>query len=91
MILGENLYLITTKEHAESYKTVEIHMFSSEKKELTEQEAIEFADEMKTAVSPKSWDDPDVSFWIDFQSECWIVRQSQPNQRAIRRWLEERR
>ena len=91
VILGENLYLITTKEHAESYKTVEIHMFSSEKKELTEQEAIEFADEMKTAVSPKSWDDPDVSFWIDFQSECWIVRQSQPNQRAIRRWLEERR
>ena len=25
--------------------------------------------------------------WLDFESSCLIVRQSQPNQRALRRWL----
>ncbi|MDD3590920.1 MAG: hypothetical protein PHO46_11720 [Thermoguttaceae bacterium] len=91
VILAENLFLITTKEHAENYKTVEIHMFSSEGKEVSAEEAGTLIEEMKTAVMQKSWGDPDVSLWIDMQSGCWIVRQSQPTQRMVRRWLDERR
>lgn len=91
LILGENLFLITTKELAEIYKTIEIHMFLSEGERATEEELYKMIEEMKLAVDSKSWDEPSVALWVDWKSGCWIVRQSQPNQRAIRRWLEERR
>ena len=88
--LDENLFLITTKERAENYKTVELHLFASDSSKITEEEAKNLALEMQTAVAPKSWNEPGASIWIDLQSGCWIVRQSQPTQRAIRRWLAER-
>lgn len=90
IILDENLFLITTKEHAKSYKTVEIHLFSKELAELSEEDARNLALEMKTVVDPKGWEEDDVALWIDLQSGCWLIRQTQPNQRAIRNWLEGR-
>lgn len=35
-------------------------------------------------------DDPDAVVWLDVESACLIIRQSQPNQRALRRWLNAR-
>ncbi len=89
LILDENLFLITSKERAERYKTLEIHMFT-QKEPMSKEQTLTLVEEMKSAIDPKSWDDPDVSLWIDAKSGCWLVRQSQPNQRALRRWLAER-
>ncbi len=91
LILAENLFLITTKERAENYKTIEIHQFSVAEKALSEEACAKLVDEMKQAVAPKSWGDPDVTLWCDVASGCWFVRQTQPVQRSIRRWLDERR
>ena len=90
LILDENLFLITTKEKAEQYKTVEIHMYASPEEALSGDKAKALVEEMKLAVAPKSWNDPDVALWLDEKSQCWIVRQSQPVQRELRRWTSER-
>lgn len=90
LILDENLFLITTKEKAEQYKTVEIHMYASPDEALSGDKAKALVEEMKMAVAPKSWNDPDVTLWLDEKSQCWIVRQSQPVQRELRRWTSER-
>lgn len=90
LILDENLFLITTKEKAEQYKTVEIHMYASPEEALSDDETKALVEEMKMAVAHKSWNDPDVALWLDEKSHCWIVRQSQPVQRELRRWTSER-
>lgn len=89
VILDEKLILITTKEKAETYKTVEIHEFSG----LTNaskkpKDALKATIEMTSVVAPESWKE-DAAIWIDFESERWLVRQSQPVQREIRRWVSE--
>ena len=32
----------------------------------------------------------EAAIWLDVESSCLIVRQNQPNQRALRRWLDAR-
>ncbi|MBQ8362447.1 MAG: hypothetical protein IJX36_00790, partial [Thermoguttaceae bacterium] len=41
-------------------------------------------------VASFSGDVPDAVVWLDVESACLIIRQSQPNQRALRRWLNAR-
>ncbi len=148
LILSENLILITGKEAAENYQTVEFFSLIGEggtRPSLEEARAL--VDEIKRTIAPESWrrsveptsedasseesvevaeeikDDEDdsvgedgevgeetLSFWVgknkedagfgkaklgeqnaaiwlDVESSCLIIRQSQPNQRALRRWL----
>ena len=141
IVLGENLILITDKEVAKNYQTVEFFSLVAENGERpTLAEARALVEEMKIAIAPESWrgktseetesesedagfaeeaengeeetvatktsigenasngasseDSGDAEFgeetaaiWLDVESSCLIVRQSQPDQRALRRWL----
>lgn len=148
LILGENLILITEKETAKNYRTVEFFSLVGENGERpTLAEARALIEEMKIAVAPETWKTSnaretlngenasngesasndglaeeteigenetvapetaasedalksvlsensedastgkDGTVWLDVESSCLIIRQSQPNQRALRRWL----
>ena len=86
VILDEKLILITTDEKADSYRTVELHGFATLDSLKTLEQALKLTKEMKSEIASESWDDPEVSLWIDVENGCWIVRQSQPIQRRIREW-----
>lgn len=101
LALDVDLLLITTKERAESCQTVETHFWippSASQKSPKEYEKL--ISELKLAVAPESWGGSDGVdslepnetnvVWIDEPSRVLISRQSQPNQRAVRRWLEAR-
>lgn len=145
VILGENLILITEKEVAKNYQTIEFFSLMGENGERpTLAEARALVEEVKVAIAPENWRRTDaanerneqdgedagvaeeieggeeetlakdaeveevalnsglgedgkdgedaapgeeVAIWLDVESSCLIVRQSQPNQRALRRWL----
>lgn len=89
LILDEKIILITTKERADSYKTIEIHGFSPVDTPKSLEESLKITEEMKSAVAPDSWNSPDVAIWLDPETDCWVIRQSQPIQREIRRWTNE--
>jgi hypothetical protein len=42
------------------------------------------------SIDGETVDAPDAVAWLDVEAACLIVRQSQPNQRALRRWLNAR-
>ncbi len=142
IVLGENLILITEKNVAKNYRTVEFFSLIGENGERpTLAEARALVEEIKVAIAPESWrksgkasedasDSKDAEFaeerlsgeeeavatastigedassgaaseyseeagigegeaaiWLDVESSCLIIRQSQPEQRALRRWL----
>lgn len=148
LILGERLILITSKEAARDYETVEFFsLLGDGGARPTLEEARVLIGELKTAVAASTWavepeapvaengedgepaqisedgkndaasaegaaldltagtgenggnaeSGKDAAFasteerrglvWLDVESSCLIVRQSQPNQRALRRWL----
>lgn len=148
LILGERLILITSKEAARDYETVEFFsLLGDDGARPTLAEARVLIGELKTAVAASTWtveteapvaengedgepaqigedgkkdaaltegaaldltagtgengenteSGEDTAFasteerrglvWLDVESSCLIVRQSQPNQRALRRWL----
>ena len=86
VILDEKLILITTDEKADAYRTVELHGFATLDAPKTLEQALKLTEKMKSEIAPESWNDPEVSLWIDVENGCWIVRQSQPVQRRIRAW-----
>lgn len=148
LILGERLILITSKEAARDYETIEFFsLLGEDGARPTLEEARVLIGELKTAVAASTWtvetetpvaengedgepaqisedgkndaasadgaaldltagtgenggnaeSGKDAAFasteerrglvWLDVESSCLIVRQSQPNQRALRRWL----
>lgn len=148
LILGDRLILVTSKEAARDYETVEFFsLLGDDGARPTLAEARVLIGELKTAVAASTWtvgteapvaengedgepaqigedgmndaastegaaldstaedggigviaeDGKDAAFastegrrglvWLDVESSCLIVRQSQPNQRALRRWL----
>lgn len=105
VILAENLILISSAEKAENYNTIEIHLFSRpdqpEKKPLDINELCKLIASWDTSVTRSQTletannlfineSSPKGSIWIDETSGCLIVRQSQPVQRLLRLWLENR-
>lgn len=105
IILAENLILISSAEKAENYNTIEIHLFSKpdqpEKKPLDINELCKLIASWDTSVTRSQTlettnnlfineSSPKGSIWIDETSGCLIVRQSQPVQRLLRLWLENR-
>lgn len=91
IILGDNLILVTSKEKASSYETVEIHGFAALDEPKAFEEALGLSREMMKTVAPESWNVGRSSIWLDLENGCWIVRQTQPVQREIRRWLDARK
>ncbi len=90
VILGENLVLITTKEKASNYQTFEICLYSESDERKTLEEAKAISNEMKGAIGAKAWETSDAALWLDLETNCWLIRQSQPIQREIRRWASKR-
>ena len=146
IILGENLVLVTEKEVARKYQTVEFFSLIGENGERpTLDEARALVEEIKVAIAPESRrksdaareengadseevkdaekiengeedaiasklefgedalnnasgengenassSEEEAAIWLDVESSCLIVRQNQPNQRALRRWLDAR-
>ncbi len=96
IILGEDMIEITSQEVAESYETVEIHLLSSQEgKVITEEQRRNIPSLLKQTIAPATWGQTDAKvernkryFWYDMASGWLIVRQSQPNQRLLRNWLE---
>ncbi|MGI6401672.1 MAG: hypothetical protein ACOX0A_06120 [Thermoguttaceae bacterium] len=88
VILDERLLLITTLDKANAYKTVEIHGFSTLDSPKTFEEALSLSSEMQAAVAPDSWNEESVAIWLDVENSCWMIYQSQPVQREIRRWTD---
>ena len=86
VILDEKLILITTNEKADSYRTVEIHGFTTLEAPKTLEQARKLTKEMTSEIAPEGWNDPDVAIWLDVENGCWIIRQSQTVQRKIRAW-----
>lgn len=149
VILGENLILVTSKDAAKNYRTVEFFSLVGEDgSRPTLEEARTLVEEIKRTIAPESWaanertrsentsnnatseDEGEATLlendgvdgdgetaetapggdlrensedgeterkaalnkesaviWLDVESSCLIIRQSQPNQRALRRWL----
>ncbi len=101
LALDKTLLLITTKERAKNYKTIETHFgLPPNASQKSSDEYKKLISELKLAVAPESWGvsdgvdaldaDESNAVWIDEPSGVLIARQSQPNQRAVRRWLEAR-
>lgn len=89
VILDEKLFLVTSQERANRYRTVEIHNFADAEASVSEKEIRKLTDGLQNAVASDSWNDPENALWLDLDSKCWIARQSQPIQREIRRWTKE--
>lgn len=89
IILDEKLLLVTSQERANQYRTVEIHNFADPDAEVSEKEIYRLTTEMLDSVAHESWNESDSVIWLDLESKCWIVRQTQPIQREIRRWTRE--
>jgi len=79
---------VTTFEAAAKHPTVELQRYTTLEKNKTPEE---LAQTIQLVFAPESWSDPDGgAVMIDSGSGLFLVRQSQPIQRAIRNWLGER-
>ncbi len=88
-ILEHDVIEVTSSEEAESRKTVEIHRYPPP-------EADESIDDLVAtlkAMAPDSLETEgsDTAFWVDEEADCLVLRESQPFQRMVRKWLQEER
>lgn len=95
IILGKESILITSIEIAESYKTLEPHLYRlPDKSKKNETDLDILIQKLQKENAPSSWSDrkkPDpkkACFILDSESGFLLIRQSQPNQRMIHQWLD---
>ncbi|MDO5580750.1 MAG: hypothetical protein Q4G69_06415 [Planctomycetia bacterium] len=95
IILGKQTLLITSSEIANSYKTLELHLYRlPEEKKLEDTVLQNYIKRLQAENAPGSWLDrkkPDpekASITADPESGFLLIRQSQPVQRMIRQWIE---
>jgi len=90
-ILDENSILVTSREEAEKYQTVEIHLFANPENGYDVQKIPELIEQMKGSITDSHWDNLSQGYLlVDPVSCCLLIRQTQPVQRSLRLWLKNR-